>query len=257
MVSYREPSTLATPTLRAELAVDILQPGTFKLTGTLTQAGGGPIHARVEVLSGIGQGLSASGFGSYALYGLSGPAQLRASVSAENFIAQVQDVVVNGPGVTQDFALSPTEPSADVSGDWTLTLVGPSSSCPAGFPAVARNRTYRLHVTQHGTSLGVVITAPSLQVIEPENVRGSVNGTRVQIALDDNLNDFTGDLSPNLFDHISATDTFAFGGDVVGTVNGPEVAAVFTATLRYWPGSAQSAPLWSCSAADHPVTLRR
>ena len=74
----------------------VLEPGTFKLSGPLSETGVGALNgATVEVLSGIGQGLRAtSNSKGYALYGVAGPVRLRAS--AEGFTPQVLDVVVTG-----------------------------------------------------------------------------------------------------------------------------------------------------------------
>ena len=88
------------------LTVLVLEPGTFKLSGPLSETGVGALSgATVEVLSGIGQGLrTTSHSNGYALYGVAGPVRVRAS--AEGFTPQVLDLVVTNHGATQAFALT-------------------------------------------------------------------------------------------------------------------------------------------------------
>jgi len=135
----------------ARLNVLVLEPGTFKLRGLVSEAGVGALYgATVEVVSGIGQGLQAtSNSQGYGLYGVSGPVQLRAS--ADGFTPQIHEVVVTGNDAADSFALTPIDAPADVSGVWTMT-VSPSPSCPAGLPDIARGRTYQVQLMQHARS---------------------------------------------------------------------------------------------------------
>lgn len=255
-VSYAKPGVNRTVT--ADLPVDVLSPGTFKITGTLT-ANGAPTSAKVEVVSGAGTGLQITSFGSYALYGVAGAIQLQ--VSSDGFVSQTRDVSVNGPGVTSDFSLVLVNTPTDVGGDWTMTLVGPSNSCSAGFPAAAHNRTYRLHMTQSVRNLDVTISGPSVEVVEQFNNDGVIDGDKLLLDFMDGLDDFTGANYTNIFDHVTAADTISFAGRLTGTVSGSEVASSFAGEIRYWSGAnlgrPTGAPTWACRAADHVVTLRR
>jgi hypothetical protein len=240
-----------------EASVLVLEPGTFKLTGMITEAGGsGPIGGMVEVLSGTGQGKQSGTSNSrYALYGVAGRVQLRASVA--NYIPQVHDVVVTDNGVTDDFALQPLEPPVDVAGAWTMTLA-PSPSCPHGLPAVAHGRSYNVKLIQQGTRLVQVdISSPTLEVKEPSGISGWVSGPRLSLDFSALLDDFTGNVSTNLFDHLSRTDTLSIAGLVEGIVSGSPVAATLNGTLRYWTGASTGAFAWECVAKDHIVMLGR
>jgi hypothetical protein len=140
----------------------VLEPGTFKVTGTITEAGGGVIGGTVEVLSGIGQGKrSGTSAGRYALYGVAGRVRLRAT--AAHYRPQEHEVVVTDNSATDDFALQPLEPPVDVAGAWTMTLA-PSPGCPDGLPAIAHGRSYKVELTQQGTRLlEVRISSPTLR----------------------------------------------------------------------------------------------
>jgi hypothetical protein len=238
----------------ARLNVLVLEPGTFKLSGPVSEAGVGALFgATVEVLSGIGQGLHAtSDSNGYALYGVSGPVRLRAS--ADGFAPLVHDVVVTDNGATESFVLTPTDATSDVSGVWTMT-VSPSPACRAGLPDIARGRTYQVEFIQHATRLQVKISSPTLQLLNPDEHSGTILGSRVRIQ-------FVGDTdygewsTPDLYDHLSATETFGFDGSVDGTVTGSEIRATMNGDLVYWNAPTYG-PAWYCRATNHVVILRR
>lgn len=240
--------------MRATLNVLVLEPGTYKLSGLVSEADVGPLYgATVEVLSGIGQGLQAtSGSHGYALYGVSGAVRLRAS--ADGFTPQIHEVVVTGNDAADSFALRPIDAPADVSGVWTMT-VSPSPSCPAGLPDIARGRTYQVQLMQHATRLQVKISSPTLQLLNPDEHSGTVLGSRVRLQ-------FVGDTdygewsTPDLYDHLSPTETFGFDGSVDGTVTGSEIRATMNGDLVYW-NARTFAPTWYCRATNHGVILRR
>jgi len=248
----------------ARLSVMVLEPGTFKLSGTISEAGAGPLlyGATVEVLSGIGQGLravpgswiNADTWDSkrYSLYGVAGPVRLRAS--AEGYTPQVRDVVVTGNDATQAFALTPAEASAEVSGIWTMT-VSPAPGCRPGLPDIARGRTYQVQLIQNGTRLKVKFSSPTLRQINPDEHSGTVVGSRVRFTIvgDTDYGEWS---YPDLFDQLSSTETFGFDGTVEGSVDGSEIRAMMSGDLVYYNGPTWE-PAWYCRSKDHVVTLRR
>ena len=238
----------------ARLNVLVLEPGTFKLSGPVSEAGVGALFgATVEVLSGNGRGLQAtSDSHGYALYGVSGPVRLRAS--ADGFAPQVHDVVVTDNGATESFVLTPTDATSDVSGAWTMT-VSPSPACRAGLPDIARGRTYLLELIEHATRLQVKISSPTLQLYNPDEHSGTILGSRMRIQFvgDTNYGEWS---TPDLYDHLSATETFGFDGSVDGTVTGSEIRATMNGDLVYWNGPTFG-PAWWCRATNHVVILRR
>ena len=237
------------------LTVRVLEPGTFKLSGPLSETGVGALHgATVEVLSGVGAGLSAtSDSKGYALYGVAGPVRLRAS--AEGFTPQVLDVVVTGD-TTQALELTPSDAISDVSGFWTLN-VSPSLGCRPGLPDVARRRTYQVELIQNATRLQVKVSSPTLSRTT-EHHFGTVLGSRVQIMIAGDTD--TGEWTyPDVFDHLSPTEAFGFSGSVQGTVEGPEIRATMDGDLVHFEiaNTVAHAAAWWCRSKDHIVTLRR
>lgn len=242
------------------LSVLVLEPGTFKLAGVVSESRGSALSGvTVEVLSGTGTGIKATtgSQGQYALYGVAGPVQV--GTSADGFTPEVGDVVVTGNDGTQAFALTPVETSADVSGTWTMT-VRSSPSCRAGLPEIAQGRTFELQLIQQGTNFEVKINSPTL---EPTGYTGSfgsgtVLGSRVRFVIfgDTDEGDYT---SPSLYDRLSPTETFGFSGFADGAVHGSEVHAVFNGDLVYLntTGPQRGVPTWYCRTKDHVVTLRR
>jgi hypothetical protein len=238
------------------LTVMVMEPGTFKLSGPVSETGVGSLFGvAVEVLSGIGQGLRAtSDRNGYALYGVAGPVRLRAS--AEGFRPQDLDVVVTGNDATQAFDLTPAETAADVSGIWTMT-VAPAAECRPGLPDIARGRTYQVELTQNATRLRVKFSSPTLRQYNPDSHTGTVLGSRVRLSIAGDTS-YDGWTSPNLYDQLSPTETFGFSGFVQGTVNVREIRGTMDGDLVHFKVPAVGYGLeWYCRSKDHTVTLRR
>ena len=238
----------------ARLTVLVLERGTFKVTGLVSEAGVGALSgATVEVLSGIGQGIHAtSDRNGYALYGVAGPVRLRAS--ADGFTAQTHEVVVTGNDAADSFALTLIDTPSDVSGAWTMT-VSPSPGCPAGLPDIARGRTYQVKLIQQGSRLQVKTSSPTLEVFNPNEDDGSIFGSRVRLNFvgDTNYGEWS---TPDLYDHLSPTERFGFDGVADGTVTGSEIRAAMNGDLVYW-NAPTFTPAWYCRATNHVVILRR
>jgi len=242
--------------MRGMLNVLVLEPGTFKLSGVVSDSSGGSLDdVTVEVLSGTGKGLKATtnNIGQYVLYGVAGPVQLR--TSANGFHAEMRDVVVTGNGGSEPFALTPVESPADVSGTWTMT-VRSSLRCRAGLPDIAQGRTYEVRLIQQGTTLQWKISSPTLEKNRDASsgFGNTVLGSRVRL-------DFPGDTdegeytSPDLYDRISPTELFGFTGSAEGTVTGSEIRLALNGSLTYW--IERGVFFWYCRTTDHTVTLRR
>ena len=255
--SYQEPLGREIQRVTASTNVLVLAPGTFKVSGRVTEVGGAPLFAGVlvTVVSGNLQG-SVSGLanGQYAFYGATGPIELE--VSGPNYQTLRHNFLVTSNTI-HDFALVSLANPVDVGGVWTLTLVDPAPGCPPGFPSAARGRTYTLKLTQQGTHLAVDLSRPGLSIVLPELFSGSVDHDQVSVDLPSILDDFTGALSPNIIDRISGTETLSFGVVIRGTVSGSEIVATTAGTIYYWAAAITGAPAWECTAANHAFVLRR
>lgn len=236
------------------LNVLILEPGTFKLSGVVSEAGGRTLtDATVQVVAGTGMGLTSStARGTYALYGVAGAIRVRAS--ADGFSSQIHEVGVDGQNTTHGFALAPLQAPADVSGRWTMTIVA-SPACGSNTPDFAKNRDYHVELGQRGTGLRITFTDPTLTVYSPDSMEGTVFGSHVGLV-------FPGDTGyerwslPNIFDRLSPTEQFGFDGAVEASVIGSQMIGRLSGDLTYWQTNLFD-PAWYCRATDHPVVFRR
>ena len=244
----------------------VLDPGTFKLAGIVTESGGaalsGGLHAAaVEVVSGTGHGQRATvdEKGHYALYGIVGTVRVQASASG--FVPHMTEVAVTSHGAAHNFALSPIESTADVSGHWTMTVV-PSASCRPGLPESARGRPYQIELVQQGTRTHVTFIGATVTAHNPLSHGGIVLGSRVQLHFPGDTGGLVGEFgewsAPDIYDQLSPTERFGFDGVVNGTVTGSVIRATLNGDLVYDKTEPnRHEPVWYCRAQDHEVTLRR
>ena len=241
---------------KVQMRVLVLEPGTFKMTGTLGEQGGGlpQFGGRIEIVSGVGQGKLAFG-GDYRFYGVAGP--IRVEVSGAGYVTSVHDINVTGH-LVHNFELELLETPVDVAGDWTLTLGPPPSDCPAGLPDLAQTRSYNLAVIQKGRILELRLRGPTLQVVNDFYTGGSVAGQRVGLGFGNPENDFGEEVSKNLLDRLSATETFSFTGQLIFEGNASPIATTMDGIFRLWSGRPLTeAPSWACFTKNYPVVLRR
>jgi hypothetical protein len=156
---------------RASASVLVLAPGTFRLTGVVSDNGVPISGATVDVLDGSHAIMSArtDADGIYRLYGVAGDVELR--VRVEGYPDQVR-----GLPVADDSRLDfPLPPGATLRGSYELTITADSTSCPVSarnaFPQELRVRTYDATLTQNGSQLSVKLAGASVMF-------GSFNGTQ-------------------------------------------------------------------------------
>src|SRR5215831_14349793 len=91
--------TAVVPPKTATVSVTVIPPGTFRLTGTVTESKLPVSNATVAVTSGIGTGLSTTtnGDGQYRIYGVAGNIEI--TVSKDGYTPTVQTVVVTTSSV--------------------------------------------------------------------------------------------------------------------------------------------------------------
>ena len=141
----------------------VLTPGTFKVSGRVSEGFIALTDARVEVTAGSAAGLSTlSQDGHYALYGLSGPTQIRAS--KDGYHPQIQSVEVTDHR-SLDLQLLLARPIWDPSGRYTLTMAA-AAECRAALPEEARVRTYTAALTMNPVyprNVVIGLSAPNLE----------------------------------------------------------------------------------------------
>lgn len=258
-IPFQSSSAATAPTT----VVLVLEPGTFRISGTVTSAGG-PEVAAIEIVSGTGSGLRTTsswlaGPGKYALYGAAGAVDLR--ISAGGFEEQIRRLVVT-ENTTSDFDLEPLVPTADVSGSWAVTLSA-SPSCRATLPETAWLREFDATISQQGTHASITRGSPTFyeSCRAPTEV-GRIFGQTLSFLI-------TGDTAaeeynyPCLFDRLSPTQAIGIAGLVKGTVIGNVIQATFDTTNGAFDlyESATTPfvgpPKVICHASDHSMILRR
>jgi hypothetical protein len=238
------------------LQVLVLQPDTFKLSGTVRDTSGSLENILVEVVSGTGTGLKTktdSG-GRYALYGVAGSIQLRAS--APGYDTQEATVAVS-TNATRDFSLTTSSQSSNVAGNWTLALKT-SSACSAAWPQVAREREVPTTISQQGTRLTFAFGGSTVRQgfsFGANSGRVASNAFQLILYYDDYYGTY------GLLDRPTPTDWVGIYGTAEGTVTSPtSITGSFAGTFDYYATAASATfptgTVRSC-AADPFFELRR
>jgi hypothetical protein len=237
----------------------VLEDGTYRVTGRVTESGGGLPDVRVEVVAGTGVGLSATtgSNGSYALYGLAGEVQIEANL--DGFERERRTFVVGGH-TTADLALRPTVTPTDLNGNWRLTLRA-STGCVPAVPEDASTRSYDAAVVQAGTFVRIELKSASLSSTDVR-LEGVVIDRRLTVFLpfDDFYYAAYGLRYYSLVDTLGPSRVLA----IAGTARGERAGAAVTGTLDgefalYLSGSGSSvrSRQFSCWRNDHGFRLDR
>jgi len=135
-------------------AVMVLDPGTYRVTGMMSESQEPVPSGTVEVISGTRAGLKVTTTqgGQYALYGLAGTVVLRASALGY----EPQDHTISIPGQTvENFVLQPVAPLFNLTGDWDVT-VGAPSACRGVLDPSLLERHQIATITWNGTRFDLV-----------------------------------------------------------------------------------------------------
>jgi hypothetical protein len=208
---------------RAGIDVLVLAPGTFRLTGTVSDAGTPISDATVDLLDGSRAVMStrSDDSGTYRLLGVAGNIEIRASKAG--YVTQVNRLTVSG-NTTSDFGLTSDQTGA-VDGTYRLTLTA-SPGCPVSgylsLPSDVRTRKYTATVRQMGSRLEVELSDAALL---KASFAGQAEGTRVSFDLRGverpNFYYYFDDIERNtdLLEQVSPRDTLEVVGHVDGTVS--------------------------------------
>jgi len=195
--------------------VDVLLPGTYKLSGRIADAGIAVPDAVVTVRSGIGTGLTTRTLsdGRYVLYGVSGRVELE--LKRQGYRDAVVDVDVNR-SLVRDLEMIPDRARAVVSGLYTLTIdMGICDSASEAMPTALRHRQYTADLAQEDGRLTVTLQGADFVA---NRFTGTIDPLgRVMFVLGDPYDDYlTGPF--DLIERVSATDVFVAWGTVAGTM---------------------------------------
>src|SRR5262249_24381135 len=124
-------------------------------------------------------------------------------VSALSSGSVVITATIDGVSAQAALTVRPVPTPAAIDSDWMRTR----SASPSGrdsLPAIARERQFLVHFTQHGATFDVAISAPTLDVANAGADHGRLLGTSIGFPFicDTYYGSWT---STNLVDHLSST----------------------------------------------------
>ncbi|MGH9315457.1 MAG: carboxypeptidase-like regulatory domain-containing protein [Vicinamibacterales bacterium] len=240
--------------------VMVLENGTYRVTGRVTESGGGLPGARVEAVAGTGAGLTATtgSSGSYALYGLAGEVQIEARL--EGFDNQRQTIMVNG-NTTADLVMRPSVAPTDLNGTWRLTLSA-SKGCVPPVPDDAAARSYSATVVQNGTFLRIELKSPTFPNAADLKLDGLVIDRRLTVFLpfDDFYYATYGIRYYSLVETLGPSRMLAIAGTARGERAGTAVTGTLDGEFALYSGGdglGVRNRQFSCSRSDHDFRLDR
>ena len=238
----------------------VLPPNTYRLIGTVSESSYSVTGGVVAVLSGVGVGLSATtnGGGSYQLYGVAGPIQLKFSKAGYDDIVKTftatQNDVLDFPEAHQTGGL----PS--LAGSYSLTLSA-DPGCPtipvAGIVPLPDDfrqpRTYAASLTQNGPELTVRLTDPGM-IPYQNHFMGRVAPDGIDFQVKSWSYYYYG--NPELIaEQLSGTQKFEFGGQLHAQRSGDAIAGHLDGTIEVISPSPASSGM--CVATSHQMTMTR
>jgi hypothetical protein len=221
--------------------VMVLEPGTYRLSGTVNDGVGTVSNAAVEVVAGIGNGLQTvtDPLGRYALYGVAGTVDVR--VTADGFNQQTVPVAVSENAIA-DVSLRPVAASIDLAGAWALTFTA-SAVCSAQLPAIARERQFAIDVIQRGVRVELHIAGLA------GFLDGRLTGTSLGISMEgDN----------GIFQAIPGPATLGIDGIVVASLQDQdqEFRGTLNGAFSIY-GGANGPSVITCRDRGHQFVMRR
>ena len=144
----------------ATTIVLVLPPGTYRLSGRISESGAMVSGVTLQVLEGTGQGATAvsDSDGVYALYGVAGSLKIHGKRNGfENLLFSVH-VASN---TTHDLEMGLERPRDPIAGSYTLTIV--ATAC-GSIPAELQTRRYDAQLQQRGPELTVTLSGADFLV---------------------------------------------------------------------------------------------
>ena len=240
-----------------------LSPGTYRLTGRISEAGTALSGVTLQVLEGTGQGATAvsNAEGIYALYGVAGSLKVHGKRTGfENLTFSVH-VAAN---TTHDLEMALERPRDPIAGSYRLTLR--ATGC-GSIPAELQVRQYDAQLQQRGSELTVTLSGADFLVSSGKGnqFRGSYNPDgRIVFSLGSNISSYYyyyfGIEKPEIIERITPSSVLLISGDTIthhdgngfiaGTLFGT-FAVSSLLTYPHWPYTG------SCSHAHHRFELKR
>ena len=242
------------------MAVLVLPPNTYRLTGRVEESGLPLPGATVNVVSGVGSGLTAitDYNGQYRLYGVAGAVQIK--VSKPGYVDLVKEVTASANEVLDFPEARQAHALPSMSGSYMLTLQA-DSSCPVPstdqrsthLPAdMQRARSYVVTLAQDGPALHVVGPRPNFMPPSDRfDGRATPGGAEFLLG-----NGYLGYGPDNAFTaYISPTQALSYEGYVYATREGSAIVGRLDGEIQFFEISNIARPIGSCRAANHRFSM--
>ena len=238
----------------------VLPVGTYRLGGTVTEAGDRLAGATVTVISGVGEGLTSTtdGGGQYALFGVSG--RIGIQVKKDGYFNRVDQIEVTDHRIVS-FELVPDHPRPDLSGLYALTISAASCAAQVSLPDDLTTRSYTAKVAQDGPRLNVTLTGADLIVTRGrgDHFTGSLgaNGD-VRFTIGQSLY-YYDPFGYDLVERLTGTTALIVNGDVTAKATPPRISGTLSGLFLLAQGAA---PPFSrierrCDASAHRFDMVR
>ena len=237
----------------------------FSLSGMVSDTAFRPLASvTVEVVGGPRNGANATtdASGRYTFSGtFTNTVSLRAS--KDGYVPTLRSATANPTSGPRDlsFSLEQIAPSANIAGEYTLTLSA-DASCTE-LPAIARARSYPATITREPSSLSSQFYKISLNagIFYPSNLNNSltvgVAGSFARVMSFDYGIGIAEQLAPNTY--------VSIWGQSNAEISGPTISGAWSGGFEYCEGSGTGPGFYRCSpqptayceAANHRLTLTR
>lgn len=236
--------------------VFVLPPGTYKVSGMVTDEGTPVPGARVTVTAGASRGLSTTTLpdGYYRLYGVAGPTELR--VTRTGYLDETRQLEV-GRHETADFSLRLAAPRTMIAGTYALR-VSAAADC-SSLPDDIRTRTFTAAIQQAGPTVTVTLSGSTFQTgggrvlntfpgtVEPTGITFQVTGPYVYY--------YWYISYPSVLEQLTATVGYSFSGSVSATSSGSRISGTFEGFVGTYDPTLK--PLVVCHSGRHQFVLSK
>jgi len=231
----------------ATQSILVVPTGTFKLSGQVTTFGTGHNGAVVQVIAGIGVGLSSRTVGgTYKLYGVAGDVQV--TVSEASFATITQTVTVNGNTIL-NFEMVPLSPSPNIQGTYTLHITAdPTCEGYSTLPSIARERQYQATIQSDGHNVIAAISGALFEPWSNNRIYGWATAEGASFDINDPMYYYSGyrDIAEVLPDGSIYLPSGTI--DVSSSTNG--LTGTLSGAIRV---TTANAPVGQCLSATHSV----
>ena len=246
------------------LGVMVIPDGTYRLVGTVKEAGLPLSAATVSVISGTGTGLSATtdALGQYKLYGVAGAVQVQVSKPGYDPVTNTATIATDN---VLDFAnVSETGGPPALAGTYSLSIVA-AGDCHVtnGTPLATpdRKRTYTAVVTENGATVQVTLSGANFLIQNGKGNQfsgraspGHVSFTLADSGSTDYYYYFYSAGNPDVVEQLSADAFLSFWGTADATVSPAGMTGTFSGNIvTYSSGSAKITE--SCASNHHQFVM--